>query len=166
MKKYDYPAIPEEILVTKIYLLRGHRVMMDRDLAVLYGVKAIRLREQVKRNLVRFPSNFMFQLTEKEVKEMISQNVIPTRNHIGGTLPYAFTEHGILMLANVLKSDQAIQMSLKIIEIFVRMREFLFANKHIIKQLDTLETQVDQHNGDIKKIFSILRYLLAPDIKQ
>jgi hypothetical protein len=82
--------------MNKIYLIRNHKVMLDRDLAELYGVKAIRLREQVKRNQERFPENFMFQLTEKEVENMVSQNAIPSRQHLGGSLPYAFTEHGVL----------------------------------------------------------------------
>lgn len=77
--------------------------MLDKDLAALYGVKPIRLREQVKRNINRFPDRFMFQLTENEVTFMVSQNAIPSKQHLGGTLPYAFTEHGVLMLANVLK---------------------------------------------------------------
>ncbi|MGV8878082.1 MAG: ORF6N domain-containing protein [Sphingobacteriaceae bacterium] len=99
--------------------MREQKVMLDRDLAELYGVKAIRLREQVKRNPERFPQNFMFQLTEQEVEDMVSQNAIPSRQVLGGTLPYAFTEHGILMLSNVLKSEKAIQMSIRIIEMFV-----------------------------------------------
>ncbi len=90
--------------------------MLDRDLALLYGVKPIRLREQVKRNLLKFPTNFMFQLTKQEVEIVVPQNAIPSRMHLGGTLPYAFTEHGILMLANVLKSKKAIQVSIRIIE--------------------------------------------------
>ena len=103
--------------------------MLDRDLAELYGVKSIRLREQVKRNQERFPENFMFQLTEKEVEKMVSQNAIPSKQHLGGYLPYAFTEHGVLMLANVLKSNQAITMSIRIIEIFVKLRKYCYQTK-------------------------------------
>ncbi len=112
--------VPDVVLMNKIYLIRGQRVMMDRDLAELYGVKAIRLREQVKRNLERFPKNFMFHLSKKEVKNMVSQFAIPSRQQLGGYLPYAFTEHGVLMLANVLKSEQALKISIRIIEIFVK----------------------------------------------
>jgi hypothetical protein len=117
-------------LARTLFLLSAQctgRSMLDRDLAELYGVKAIRLREQVKRNPGRFPENFTFQLTEKEVENMVSQNAIPSKQHLGGYLPYAFTEHGLLMLANVLKSDQAITMSIRIIEIFVKLREVLLA---------------------------------------
>jgi len=90
--------------------------MLDRDLAELYGVKSIRLREQVKRNIDRFPDRFMFQLTDNEVVFMVSQNAIPSKKHLGGSLPYAFTEHGVLMLANVLKSGKAIQMIFSVLK--------------------------------------------------
>jgi len=136
--------------------------MLDRDLAKLYGVKAIRLREQVKRNQARFPETFMFQLTEKEVEIMVSQNAIPSKQHLGGYLPYAFTEHGVLMLANVLKSDRAITMSIRIIEIFVKLREVLLAHKDILLKLEGLETRAVRQDGDIKLIFKYLRELLNP----
>lgn len=111
-------------------------MMLDRDLAELYGVKAIRLSEQVKRNMVRFPENFMFQLTEQEVEDMVSKNAIPSKQVLGGALPYAFTEHGILMLSKVLKSERAVKMSIRIIEVFVKLREvllFTYLNKFIKK---------------------------------
>src|SRR4051812_37329548 len=92
--------VTDEVVINKIYYTRSQKVMLDRDLAELYGVQSIRLREQVKRNISRFPENFMFRLTENEVETMVSQNAIPSRQHLGGALPYAFTEHGVLMLAN------------------------------------------------------------------
>ena len=95
--------------MNKIYVVRDQKVMLDRDLAELYGVQAIRLREQVKRNKERFPENFMLQLTEQEIEDMVSQNAIPSKQVLGGALPYAFTEHGVLMLSNVLRSERAIQ---------------------------------------------------------
>lgn len=137
--------------------------MLDRDLAGLYGILAKPLRQQVKRNLDRFPKNFMFQLTEKETENMVSQNAIPSMKHLGGALPYAFTEHGILMLANVLKSDQAIQMSVRLIEIFVKMRELLSMHKDILLQLEKLEKQVGENSSDINKIFAALKKLLDPE---
>ncbi len=155
-------AIPDEVVMNKIYLIREHKVMLDRDLAELYGVKAIRLREQVKRNQERFPENFMFQLTEKEVENMVSQNAIPSKQHLGGYLPYAFTEHGVLMLANVLKSDQAITMSIRIIEIFVKLREVLLTHKDILLKLEQLEKRAVRQDDDIKLIFKYLRELLNP----
>ena len=123
-----YPSLSEEMLVNKIFHLRGAKVMLDKDLAELYGVKPIRLREQVKRNRKRFPKKFMFRLTRKEADMLVSQNAIPSLKHLGGYLPFAFTEHGILMLANVLKSGRAMQMSVRIIEVFVKMREMLLAH--------------------------------------
>jgi len=127
----EITIIPQEVIINKIYFLRNEKVMLDRDLAELYGVKAIRLREQVKRNLTKFPSHFMFQLTEQEVEIMVSQNAIPSKQHLGGTFPYAFTEHGVLMLANVLKSERAIQVSIKIIELFVKLREMLVTHTEL-----------------------------------
>lgn len=136
--------------------------MLDRDLAELYGVKAIRLREQVKRNKERFPDKFMFQLTEEETDKMVSQNAIPSKKHLGGFLPYAFTEHGVLMLANVLKSSQAIAVSLRLIEIFVKIREMVSAHKDILLKLEQLERKVTAHDQDIRVIFEALKQLLAP----
>ncbi len=155
-------AIASEVVMSKIYQIRGHKVMLDRDLAELYGVKPIRLREQVKRNRIRFPENFMFQLNKKEVGKMVSQNAIPSKQHLGGSLPFAFTEHGVLMLANVLKSDQAIAMSIRIIEIFVKLRETMLAHKDILLKLEKLEKEAARHDGDIKLIFEYLKELVNP----
>ena len=152
--------VPDEILMNKIYYIRKQKVMLDKDLAELYGVKPTRLREQVKRNIERFPENFMFQLTEKEVETMVSQNAIPSKQHLGGYLPYVFTEHGVLMLANVLKSDRAIQVSLRLIEIFVKMREMLSVHKDILLKLEQLEKKAAAHDEDIQMIFKALKQLL------
>lgn len=162
MSKDKNLAIPDEVVMNKIYLIRNQKVMLDRDLAELYGVKSIRLREQVKRNHERFPENFMFQLTEKEVEIMVSQNAIPSKQHLGGYLPYAFTEHGVLMLANVLKSEQAITMSIRIIEIFVKLREVLLTHKDILLKLEKLERKAVSQDDNIKLIFEYLRELLNP----
>ncbi len=134
--------IPDEVVISKIYYLRDHKVMLDRDLAVLYNVKAIRLREQVKRNIEKFPEHFMFRLTESETENLLSQNAIPSRKHLGGALPYVFTEHGVLQLANVLKSGRATQMSIRIIEIFIRMREVLLTHKDLLLKMEEIEKKV------------------------
>ena len=160
--KLTPPLIPDETVMRKIFLIRNTKVMLDRDLAELYGMKAIRLREQVKRNSSRFPENFMFQLNTEEVEAMVSQNAIPSRKHLGGSLPYAFTEHGVLMLANILKSERAIQVSIRIIEIFVKLREMLFAHNDILLQLEKLEQKATAHDQDIKLIFEYLKQLLNP----
>lgn len=152
--------IADAVIINKIYYIRNQKVMLDRDLAVLYGVKAIRLREQVKRNLDRFPLNFMFQLKPPEVEDMVSQNAIPSKKHLGGTLPYAFTEHGVLMLANVLKSERALQTSIKLIEIFVKMREILSTHKNILMELQKIEKKLTGHDEDIQLIFAYIKQIL------
>jgi len=159
MNQKNLLTIPDEIIVSKIYLIRGMKVMLDRDLADLYGVKTLRLREQVKRNSERFPENFMFKLTDEETEFMVSQNAIPSRQHLGGHLPYVFTEHGVLMLANVLKSERAIKMSIGIIELFVKIRELLFTQKEILQKIENLEQRVVGQDDKIIVIFEYLRQL-------
>ena len=154
--------LADEALMNRIYYIRKQKVMLDRDLAELYGVQAIRLREQVKRNAARFPENFMFQLSEEEVEMMVSQNAIPSKKHLGGYLPYAFSEHGVLMLANVLKSKTAIAVSLRLIEIFVKMREMLSAHKDVLLKLEQLEKRITAHDEDIQMIFAALKELISP----
>jgi hypothetical protein len=161
-KKMPSPILPDETLISKIYLIRKQKVMLDKDLAVLYGVKPIRLREQVKRNLGRFPGRFMFQLAENEIAAMVSQNAIPSRRSLGGAQPYVFTEHGVLMLANVLKSKQAIAVSLRLVDLFIRMREMLAGNKEIMLKLEELEKRITGNEREIQMIFSALKKLLNP----
>jgi hypothetical protein len=152
--------ITEEHISDKIYLIRGVKVMLDRDLAVMYDVEARRLRQQIKRNAERFPSHFMFQLNEDEANFLVSQNVIPSIKHLGGSLPLVFSEHGILMLANVIKSQRAIAMSIKIIEVFVKFREMLITHKDLLLKFERLETLVVQHDDDIKALFNALKQLI------
>jgi hypothetical protein len=152
--------VPDEILMSKIYFLRDEKIMLDRDLAVLYGVKGIRLREQVKRNLAKFPKHFMFQLTEKEAEIMVSQNAIPSKSHLGGGLPYAFTEHGVLMLANVLKSERAVQVSIKIIELFVRLRKMLLSYTDLKLEIEKIKKKIDNHDKNIEIVFRYFDELL------
>jgi len=133
-----------------IFTLRGKQVMLDRDLAELYQVKAIRLREQVKRNSKRFPDDFMFQLTEEEVKIMVSQNAIPSKQHLGGSLPYVFTEQGIYMLATVLKSDVAIDVNIAIMRTFTKLREFSKHYNALAKQLIEIDRKHDKQYKELK----------------
>ncbi len=123
----------------RIYTIRGLQVILDKDLAFYYEVKAIRLREQVKRNPKRFPSDFMFRLTDSEVEFMVSQNAIPSKKHLGGSLPYVFTEQGVTNLSAVLTSDKAIEINNQIARAFVEMRKFLFENASIFNRLDNIE---------------------------
>ncbi|MBI3136241.1 MAG: ORF6N domain-containing protein [Bacteroidetes bacterium] len=135
-------VIPEEMLLSKIYVIRGQKVMLDRDLAELFQVKPFRLREQVKRNLVKFPQHFMFKLDKQEVRLMVSQNAIPSHQSLGGQLPYVFTEYGILQLSNTLKSETAIKMSIRIIELFVKMREILMTHKDLLLELEEIRKKM------------------------
>lgn len=164
-KSTEITVIPQEVLINKIYFLRNEKVMLDRDLAVLYGVKSIRLREQVKRNLTKFPAHFMFQLTEHEAEIMVSQNAIPSKQHLGGTLPYAFTEHGVLMLANVLKSERAIQVSIKIIELFVKLREILVTHTELKLEIERIKKKIDNHDKNIEIVFRYFDELLEQKSK-
>ena len=157
-------ADPE--ITGRILLLRGQRVMLDRDLAELYGMLPFRLREQVKRNVERFPRSFMFQLTAKELREVVSQFAIPSHTYTGGSVPYAFTEHGVLMLANVLRSERAVQMSIRIIELFVRMREMVFTHQDILHKLERIEAKVATHDEDIGTLFDHIREMLTPAQEQ
>ena len=120
----ELTAINHQNIQDTIYTIRGLQVMLDKDLAELYAVKPTRLREQVRRNTKKFPIDFMFELTENEVDSMVSQNAIPSKQHLGGSLPLVFTEQGVSMLATVLRSDVAIEISIKIMRAFVNMRKF------------------------------------------
>ncbi|MBI2573430.1 ORF6N domain-containing protein [Candidatus Woesearchaeota archaeon] len=141
----------------KIYTLRGVQVMLDRDLAQIYGVRAIRLREQVKRNQRRFPSDFMFQLTNAEVEILVSQNAIPTRNSLGGYLPYAFTEQGVANLSSVLKTEKAIIANIQIMRAFVAMRRFFTSNAQLFQRLDVVEKKQVEHDDKFEEIFNAIQ---------
>jgi hypothetical protein len=154
-------AIPDEVIINKIYLIRGKKVMLDRDLAELYNVSTSNLNKAVKRNLKRFPDDFMFQVTEEEFKNLIFQ--IGTSSW-GGTrkLPYAFSEQGVAMLSSVLTSNIAIEVNILIIRIFTKLRELLLTHKDILLKLEQIERQVVQNSDDIQMIFTALKQLLNP----
>ena len=141
-QKQTLSILSDDIVVNKIYVIRNQKVMLDSDLAELYGVETRVLNQSIKRNLERFPEDFMFQLTEEEVELMVSQNAIPSTQVLGGYLPYAFTEHGILMLANVLKGDRAIKMSIRIIEIFFKIRELIILHKDVSILVEQVEKKL------------------------
>jgi hypothetical protein len=154
-------AIAEERIIDKIYQIRGYKVMLDQDLAELYQVPTKRLNEQVKRNIARFPKDFMFQLTEEEFENLRSQ--IATSSWGGRRIaPYAFTEHGVLMLSSVLNSERAIKVNIQIMRIYTKMREMLMTNHEILLKLEQLERKVTAHDEDIKLIFTALKKLLNP----
>lgn len=154
--------IPDEAVINKILLLRGKKVMIDKDIAELYGVSTKRLNEQVKRNNKRFPEDFMFQLTQEEKDEVVANCDHLKNLKYSPNLPFAFTEHGAVMLASVLNSDRAIEVNIQIVRIFTQMREMLLTNKDILLKLEQLENKVIAHDDDIKMIFEALKQLLNP----
>jgi hypothetical protein len=157
-KKTDL-AISTRVVERQILFLRGERVLLDRDLAALYQVKPIALRQAVKRNKDRFPADFLFQLTEGEAKVLVSQSVIPSQQSLGGHLPYAFTEQGVAMLSSVLRSERAVRVNVEIMRAFVRLREILSANTDLARKLTRLEHKYD---AQFKVVFDAIRQLMTP----
>ena len=153
--------IPVEVIQSKIYSIRGQTVMLDSDLAELYGVETKALKQAVKRNLDRFPEHFMFELTKEEFEALRSQTVTSKTEGRGGTryLPMVFTEHGTLQLANVLRSDRAKQMGIRIIEVFVQIREHVLTNNEILKKLGELERSDKKKGQQIDVIFKYIQQL-------
>jgi len=155
-----------EMIENKIYLLRGHKVMLDRDLAELYGVETRALIQAVKRNPARFPSDFMFQLTNQEVIGLRSQFVISKMARGGRRyMPYVFTEQGVAMLSSVLNSERAVQVNIAIMRVFVKLRELISTNKELAHKLGLLERKIERHDEEIKAIFSAIRQLMTPPEK-
>lgn len=150
---------PVERIERCILLIRGHKVLLDRELAMLYGVKAIALRQQVARNRERFPDDFMFQLSAEEAETLVSQNVIPSRRSLGGSLPYAFTQEGVAMLSSVLRSERAVNVNIAIMRAFVRLREMLASHAQLARRLDELECKYD---AQFKVVFDAIRELMTP----
>ncbi|CAD6492801.1 MAG: ORF6N domain protein [Candidatus Argoarchaeum ethanivorans] len=138
---------------SRIYTIRDVQVMLDRDLAIFYGVKPIRLREQVKRNIKRFPSDFMFQLTEEEVNFMVSQNAIHSKQHLGGSLPFVFIEQGVATISGVLTSERAIEVNIQIMRAFVAMRRFIASNAEVFQRLDAVEIRQIEHKAETDQKF-------------
>ena len=136
---------------SRIYTLRGKEVMLDTHLAELYDVLPRRLREQVKRNSEKFPNDFMFQLNEDEVNVMVSQNAIPSKQHLGGTRPYVFTEQGLYMLATILKSSVATEVSIAIIRTFTKLREFSKHYNTLAKKIMEVERKSDKQYKALQK---------------
>jgi hypothetical protein len=151
----DQSLLSEETISNKIYFIRGQKVLLDFDLAHLYGVETRRLNEQVKRNISRFPSDFMFQLTEIELENLMSQIATSSWGGIR-KLPFAFTEHGILMLSSVLKSDKAIQTNIQIMRIFTKVRQMLLDTNEIKVDILHIQKKLENHDKNIELVFSYL----------
>jgi hypothetical protein len=158
MRKQETTMVPEEIIMGKIYLIRGQKVMLDMDLAGLYGVETKQLKRAVRRNILRFPPDFMFELSEDEFEIL--------RSHFGTSSwggvrypPMAFTEQGVAMLSSVLNSDRAILVNIRIIRLFTRMREMILAHKDILEKLSQIESKMADHDDKILLVFKYLKQL-------
>lgn len=152
-------VLVEEAVVRRILMLRKHKVMLDVDLAELYGVETRALNQAVKRNAERFPLDFMFQLTAEEKAEVITNCDHLARLKFSSSLPYAFTEHGALMLGNVLKSQRAVEVSLLVVRTFVQLREMLSSNQELAARLDQLERKLGTHDQAISGLIDAIRQL-------
>jgi len=158
-KKELQLLVAEQKILNRIYVIRGQKIMIDKDLAEMYKVETRRLNEQVKRNKSRFPKDFMFKLTDKEYQDLMSQNATSSW---GGRrkLPSAFTEQGVAMLSSILNSDVAIEVNIRIIRVFTKLREYTLTHKEILLQLSKLEKEVKGNSKDIENIFLVLKELL------
>lgn len=152
--------LSDDRVMNKIYYIRDHKVMLDKDLAELYGVETKRLKEQVKRNIIRFPNHFMFELTKAEYEILRSQNATLRHGEHSKYLPFAFTEHGVLMLSNIIKSDRAIAVSIKIIDVFVRLRQALLDNTELRLAIEEIRKKTDNNSKNIELVFKYLDELL------
>ena len=155
-------AILVEQIGRRILLIRGHKVMLDRNLAKLYGVSTKALNQAVKRNRERFPNDFMFQLTQGEKEEVVTNCDHLRQLKFSTVLPYAFTEHGAIMLASVLNSQRAVEVSIYVVRAFVKLRETLSRHRNLAQKLMELEQKLESHDEQIRSLFHAIRELMAP----
>ncbi|GGB22951.1 ORF6N domain-containing protein [Puia dinghuensis] len=166
-------GLAEETIISKIYLIRGQKVMLDRDLAELYGVETKALKQAVRRNMNRFPPDFMFDMTVKELENWRSQNVTSKEDRQGlRYVPFCFTEQGVTMLSCILNSDRAIAVNILVIRVFTRMREMLMTHKDIFVKLEQIEKtllkqdiRMNKHEEDIQMIFEAIKELFDPPVE-
>jgi len=160
-------AITESIIESKIYIIRSQKVMMDSDLAEMYNVETKVLKQAVKRNMDKFPDDFMFEMNDKELSVWRSQNVTSNSLKMGLRYkPFCFTEHGVLMLSSVLRSKQANEVNISIMRVYSKMKELLVLNKDILLKLEKLENTSGKNAEDIKIIFSYIKKLIEPPTKE
>ncbi len=167
MPDKDSGMIHTQVISSRILLIRGERVMLDADLAALYGVETKRLNEQVRRNKERFPADFMFQLNSEERKEVVAICDHLSRIKFSSTLPYAFTEHGAIMAASVLNTPRAVETSVYVVRAFVKLRELLTTNKGLSVKLAELERKLEGHDTSIRQLVGAIRGLMqSPEPKK
>jgi len=153
-------TVPDEVIMNKIYLIRGKKVMLDRDLAELYEIETKQLKRAVRRNINRFPEDFMFEFNKEELEKWRYQFGTSNREIMGLRVsPFAFTEYGVIMLASVLNSERAIQVNLQIVRIFVKMRELLASHNELIHKMEQMELNIARHGEQIQLVFKYLKQL-------
>ena len=148
-----------EVIQNKIYEIRGCKVMLDFDLATLYEIETRILKQSVKRNIKRFPEDFMFILSQVEINQLVSHFVIPSKSYLGGSLPFAFTEQGIAMLSSILNSDKAIEINISIMRTFVTIRQFAI-------NYTELQNRINEIEGQFPELYNVLNYLVEKDNKE
>jgi phage regulator Rha-like protein len=164
--KNQKALIPEGQIERSILMIRGQKVIMDSDLAILYGVETRRLNEQVKRNTDRFPEDFMFRLTVEEFENLKSHFATSSASWGGRrSLPYAFTEHGAIMVASILNTAKAIEVSVYVVRAFIRIREYLATHKQLAQKLAELEQKIGTHDQAIQSLIDAIHQLMAPPVK-
>ena len=161
-KKSTTVLMPQEVIESKILLIRGKKVMLDRDLAELYGVETKYLKRQVRRNLDRFPADFMFKLAKKEYQALRRHFGTLKRGEHSKYSPYAFTEQGVAMLSSVLNSKRAIQVNIAIMRVFVRLKEMINTHKELAYKLTLLEKRMEKKDEEIQAVFQLIRKLMTP----
>jgi hypothetical protein len=153
-------------IVEKIYIIRGQKVMIDRDLAEMYEVETLRLKEQVRRNISRFPEDFMFQMSPEEFQNWRSQIAMSKSDKMGlRYAPFCFTEQGVAQLSSVLRSETAIQVNIQIIRVYTKMKQVLLDNKELWLKIEKIEQAMQKKDGEVKTIFKILKQLLVKEEK-
>ena len=164
-KKIASAVVALDYVERKIYTIRGHKAMLDSVLAVLYGVTTSNLNKAVKRNIDRFPNDFMFQLADVESENLRFQIGTSSSRNYGGRryMPYVFTEQGVAMLSSVLNSDRAIQVNIAIMRAFVNMRRLVATNEEMGKKLDAIERKLGTHDDNFKEVFAAIRAMMSPE---
>ena len=157
MSKESKLILHEGIIASKILIIRNEKVILDFHLAELYKVETRILKQAVRRNIERFPDDFMFELTEKEIEDMVSQNVIPSKKYFGGAFPFAFTENGVAMLSSVLKSNSALEVNIAIMRTFTKLRKLLNTHQDILKKFEQIDSKLSMHDDQFLLIFEYLK---------
>jgi hypothetical protein len=158
--------IPSERIAARIMFMREEKIMLDFHLAELYGIETRALKQAVKRNIERFPSDFMFELSKDEINSLVSQNVIPSKGQLGGAVPYAFTEPGVAMLSSILKTKTAVNVNIAIMRTFVKLRKMMFNYKEVLKWQTDTDRKLGEHDDKLLLIFEYLKQFEETKIQE